>query len=87
MEELIKKIIEDLGLDEDIVVKRLINLIGKNEPVEVEYKETQDSFSNIYTTECPVCGETLTFERFSQTVKPYSYCYNCGQKLLKKQKN
>lgn len=87
MEELIKKIAEELNLQDSIETKRLLNMIGRNEAIPVEYAEIQDSFSNIYTTTCPTCGETLTFERFSQIARSYSFCYSCGQKLLKKEKN
>ena len=87
MEELIKRIVEELGVQDSIEAKRILNMIGRNEPLPVEYSEIQDSFSNIYTTTCPNCGETLTFERFSQIARSYSFCYNCGQKLLKKEKN
>lgn len=82
MEEIIKKILE--GTDTDsIIVKQLINLLDKNTAVPATLISEIDSFSPIYKLECPCCGEILEFQKYSQVVNPFLYCYKCGKKLLK----
>ncbi len=84
IETLLKKIIDEADIDSD-TAKRILRMFNRNEPREVIYTEDEDSLGKIYTIECPDCGETLQFERNSQTAAPYLYCYKCGQKLKRKE--
>lgn len=84
MEEIIKQIADILESADELTKKRILNMLGRNEAMEVEYHQYQDSLGSIYTADCPNCGNNLKFERYSQFVAPYNYCYHCGQKLLKK---
>ena len=84
MEEILKKIIDILDEADDNTKKRILNMLGRNEAMDVVYQTTNDSFGVIYHADCPSCGNNIHFERYSQISAPYNYCYHCGQKLTKK---
>lgn len=83
MDEIIKKILDDIGEIDPLKLARVLAALGREEPEEVIFNEDVDSFGKIYIATCPNCGENLRFERYSQVVLPYSYCYRCGKKLKK----
>lgn len=83
MENKIREILEAFEDLDPIIAKRLINDLGRNDPVEIVYSEMVDHFGTIYVATCPSCGENLRFDRYSQIVQQFNYCYRCGQKLRK----
>lgn len=82
--ELVEKFTSDLSETEQ---KRILNALVRNDPMEAIYENYHDSFGNVSSVTCPSCGGSLEFNRFSEMVRPFNYCYYCGQKLFKKVKN
>lgn len=84
MEEAIKKIVEDFaGQLDDNTRRKVLNMLTRNEEMLIEYSKSQDSLGVIYMADCPACGGSLKFQRYSDIVAPHNYCHHCGQKLLK----
>lgn len=87
-EQTIRSIVDKFTTElSDAEKNKILKALLRNDAMDAIYEESQDSFGHIYSVTCPSCGGSLEFNRFSEMVRPFNYCYYCGQKLFKKVKN
>ena len=83
--ERIRLLLEEVEDIDPLEVRKILNMFDKNDPLDAVYKKIEDDYlGTLWLVECPSCGENLRFDRYSQIIQPYNFCYRCGQKLNKK---